>query len=70
MWRADGSPDNQAPNTAKSVHTDLHHFVYRTRLSLEQRGAEPTRGFLISSCCSFFSCHEKPNIKYITLKAD
>jgi hypothetical protein len=22
-----------APNTAKSVHTDLHYFVYRTRLA-------------------------------------
>ena len=39
---------DQAPNTAKSVHTDLHHFVYGTRLalhkkmrlSLEQGGAE------------------------------
>ena len=48
MWRADGSPGDQAPNTAKSVHTDLHHFVYRMRLalhkkmqlSLEQGGAE------------------------------
>ena len=48
MWRADGSPGDQAPNTAKSVHTDLHHFVYGTRLalhkkmrlSLEQGGAE------------------------------
>jgi hypothetical protein len=48
MWRADGSPGNQASNMAKSVHTDLHHFVYRMRLalhkkmqlSLEQGGAE------------------------------
>ena len=48
MWRADGSPGNQAPNTAKSLHTDLHHFVYGMRLalhkkmqlSLEQGGAE------------------------------
>jgi hypothetical protein len=47
MWRADGSPGDQAPNTAKSVHTDLHHFVYgkrlalhkKMRLSLEQGGA-------------------------------
>jgi hypothetical protein len=23
MWRANGSPGNQAPNKAKSVHTDL-----------------------------------------------
>jgi hypothetical protein len=27
MWRADGSPGDQAPNKAKSVHTHLHHFV-------------------------------------------
>jgi hypothetical protein len=48
MWRADGSPGNQAPNMAKSVYTDLHHYVYRMRLalhkkmplSLEQGGAE------------------------------
>ena len=47
-WRADGSPGNQAPSTAKSIHTDLHHFVYRSRLAqhkkmwlfLEQGGAE------------------------------
>jgi hypothetical protein len=47
-WRADGSPGNQAPSKAKSVHTDLHHFVYGTRLALhkkmrlflEQGGAE------------------------------
>lgn len=47
-WRADGSPGNQAPNMTKSVHTDLHNFVYGTRLalhktmwlSLEQGGAE------------------------------
>jgi hypothetical protein len=44
MWRAESSPGDQAPNT---VHTDLHHFVYRIRLalhkmrlSLEQGGAE------------------------------
>jgi hypothetical protein len=48
MWRAEGSPGDQAPNTAKSAHTDPHHFVYGTRLvlnkkmrlSLEQGGAE------------------------------
>jgi hypothetical protein len=48
MWRADGSPGDQAHNTAKSVHTNLHHFVYgmrlalhkKMRLSLEQGGAE------------------------------
>jgi hypothetical protein len=48
MWRADGSPGNQAPNMAKSLHTDLHHFVYgmrlalhkKMRLFLEQGGAE------------------------------
>ena len=48
MWREDSGPGNQAPNTAKSVHTNLHHFVYRTRialhkkmpLSLEQGGRE------------------------------
>jgi hypothetical protein len=48
MWRADGSPGDQAPNMARSIHTDLHHFVYgmrlalhkKMRLSLEQGGAE------------------------------
>jgi hypothetical protein len=48
MWRADGSPVNQMPNSAKSIHTDLHHFVYGTKialhkkmqLSLEQGGAK------------------------------
>ena len=34
---ADGSPGDQAPNTAKSVHTDLHHFVYGTRLALHKK---------------------------------
>lgn len=46
--RAEGSPGNQEPNTAKSTHTDLHHLVCETRLalqekmrlSLEQGGAE------------------------------
>jgi hypothetical protein len=46
--RSGGSPGNQAPNTAKSAHTDLHHPFYRTRqalhkkmqLSLGQGGAE------------------------------
>jgi hypothetical protein len=32
--RAEGSPGNQVPNTAKSVHTDLHHLVYGMRLAL------------------------------------
>jgi hypothetical protein len=36
-WRADGSPGNQAPNTAKSIHTDLHHFVYGMRLALHKK---------------------------------
>jgi len=51
--RREGSPGNQAPNMAKSVHTDLHHLVYETRmalhkkmwLSLEQGGAESCRAF-------------------------
>jgi hypothetical protein len=34
MWIADGSPGNPVPNKAKSVHSYLHHFVYRTRLAL------------------------------------
>ena len=37
MWRADGSPGDQAPNMAKSVHTDLHRFVYWTRLALHKK---------------------------------
>jgi hypothetical protein len=28
---------NQAPNTTKSVHTDLHHFVYGMRLALHKK---------------------------------
>ena len=35
--RAEGSPGNQAPITAKSIHTDLHHPVYRTRLALYEK---------------------------------
>jgi hypothetical protein len=61
MWRIDGSPGNQAPNMAKSVHTDLHHFVYGTRLaldkkmwlSLEQGGAENPLCFCCCCCCCF-----------------
>jgi hypothetical protein len=34
--RAEGSPGNQVPNTAKSTHTDFHHLVYGTRLALHQ----------------------------------
>ena len=53
MWRADGIPGDQTPNMAKSVHTGLHHFVYRMRLalykkvqlSLEQGGAESPQYF-------------------------
>jgi hypothetical protein len=37
MWSADGSPGDQVPNTAKSVHTDFHHFIYRTRLALHKK---------------------------------
>ena len=40
LARSEGSPGNQASNTAKSVHSDLHHCVSGTRLSLEQGGAE------------------------------
>ena len=32
--RVKGSPGNQLPNTAKSVHSDLHHHVSRLRLTL------------------------------------
>jgi hypothetical protein len=61
MWRTDGSPGDQAPNTAKSVHTHFHHFVYGTRLalhkkmrlSLEQGGAESRSiGFYCICSCS------------------
>ncbi|ERE80965.1 ubiquitin-60S ribosomal protein L40 [Cricetulus griseus] len=46
--RIEGSPGNQASNSAKSVHCDFHHCVSGTRLalhekmklSLEQGGAE------------------------------
>jgi hypothetical protein len=61
MWRADGSPGNHAPNMAKSVHTDLHHFVYRMRLalhkkmqlSLEQGGAESPNFFSVPNYLEF-----------------
>jgi hypothetical protein len=35
--RAECSPGNQEPNTAKSNHTDLHQFVYGTRLALHKK---------------------------------
>jgi hypothetical protein len=69
--RAEDSSGNQAPNTVKSVHTDLHHLVYETRLalhkkmqlSLEQGGAEsppnPSIYFLFSfkfMASSFLNC--------------
>jgi hypothetical protein len=49
--RAEASPGNQVPNMAKSVHTNLHHFVYgmkpalheKMQLSMGQGGVE--RGF-------------------------
>jgi hypothetical protein len=58
MWRADVRPGNRAPNMGKSVHTNLHHFVYgmrlalhkKMRLSLEQGGAESLNAFLYESC--------------------
>jgi hypothetical protein len=37
MWRAEGSPGDQAPNMAKSIHTDLQHFVYGMRLALHKK---------------------------------
>jgi hypothetical protein len=57
--RAEGSPGNQVPNTAKSVHTNLHHLVYRKRLALhkkmwlspEQGGTETALNFLFTSSC-------------------
>jgi hypothetical protein len=58
-WRADGSPGNQVPITAKSAHTD-HHFVYGRRLalhkmqlSLEQGGTETTLSFYEISFYTF-----------------
>jgi hypothetical protein len=35
--RTEGSPGNQVPNTAKSLHTDLYHIVYGTRLALHKK---------------------------------
>jgi hypothetical protein len=35
--RGEGSPGNLAPNTAKSVHINLHYFVYGTRLALHKK---------------------------------
>jgi hypothetical protein len=34
--RAEGNPDNQVLNMAKSVHPDLHHCVYRMSLALHE----------------------------------
>jgi hypothetical protein len=34
--RDEGNPGNQASNTAKSVHTDLHHVVCWTKLALHK----------------------------------
>lgn len=31
------SPGNQAPNMDKSIHTDLHRLLYRTRLALNEK---------------------------------
>jgi hypothetical protein len=65
MWRANSSPGNQAPNMTKSVHTNLHHFVYGMRLtlhkkmqlSLEQGGAENQQNvFLPRISFIFFVC--------------
>ena len=76
MWKAEGSPGDQAPNTAKSVHTNLHHFVYGTRLalhkkmrlSLEQGGAESPFLILlirILSLCPLVSLDKILNILLI-----
>ena len=35
--RAEGSPGNQVPNKAKSLHTDLHHRIYGKRLALHEK---------------------------------
>uniref|UniRef100_A0A8C0NNU6 Uncharacterized protein n=1 Tax=Canis lupus familiaris TaxID=9615 RepID=A0A8C0NNU6_CANLF len=35
--RVKRSPGDQAPNTAKSIHSDLHHRVSGTRLALHQK---------------------------------
>ena len=35
--RVKGSPGDQAPNTAKSVHSDLHHRVSGLRLALSRK---------------------------------
>ncbi|KAF3815804.1 hypothetical protein GH733_016238 [Mirounga leonina] len=37
LARVKSSPGDQAPNTAKSVHSDLHHRVSGTRLALHQK---------------------------------
>jgi hypothetical protein len=42
------------PNSAKSVHTDLHHFVYRRRLALYKKMQLPLeQGGTESLNCSF-----------------
>jgi hypothetical protein len=38
-WRADGSPGNQVPNTAKSVHTDFHYFCLQDETGTAQEDA-------------------------------
>uniref|UniRef100_A0A8C0SCV6 Uncharacterized protein n=1 Tax=Canis lupus familiaris TaxID=9615 RepID=A0A8C0SCV6_CANLF len=37
LARVKSNPNDQAPNTAKSVHSDLHHRVLGTRLALRQK---------------------------------
>jgi hypothetical protein len=68
-WRADGSPGNQESNMAKSVHTDLHHFVYGMRmalyqkmpLSLEKGGAEIPYSILLHLLYYSFFTHSSVN---------
>jgi len=56
--RAEGSSGTQEPNVTKSVHTDLHYLVYRSRLALYGRCGclwnreeqEPLIRFLMDIC--------------------
>ena len=64
LARSKGSPGNQASNTAKSIHSDLHHRVSGTRLalhkkkqlSLEQGGARAEEFLLKEGFLKVFLC--------------
>jgi hypothetical protein len=58
MWRANSSPDNRVPNTAKSIHTDLHYFCLRNEAGTAQEDmAVSGTGRSREPCLSFSSMY-------------